>query len=106
MASSSPLKAIRAYCLGCSCGSANEVKLCPIARCELYPFRFGHNPNMYISDEEKQRRKDLAIKNNALYWQKNTERIQIGNPSFETINSKNPHINAIENSVKTILEGK
>lgn len=40
----SPVKAIRAYCLGCCYGSANEVKLCPITNCELYPFRFGKNP--------------------------------------------------------------
>lgn len=39
-----PIKAIRAYCLGCMCGSANEVRLCPIKKCELYPYRFGHNP--------------------------------------------------------------
>lgn len=40
-----PVKAIRAYCLGCMCGSANEVALCPIKKCELYPYRFGKNPN-------------------------------------------------------------
>lgn len=39
----SPLKAIRANCLEC-CGSANEVKLCTVTKCALYPFRFGHNP--------------------------------------------------------------
>lgn len=40
----SPLKAIRLKCLDCSCGSSNEVKLCPVERCPLYPFREGHNP--------------------------------------------------------------
>jgi len=40
-----PLKAIRRYCLGCSNGSSNEVKLCPITNCELYEYRFGHNPH-------------------------------------------------------------
>ena len=40
----SPLKAIRLKCLECSCGSSNEVKLCPITKCALYPFRDGHNP--------------------------------------------------------------
>lgn len=40
----SPLKAIRAYCLDCCGGQANEVKLCPAEDCPLYPFRFGKNP--------------------------------------------------------------
>ena len=40
-----PVKAIRAYCLGCMCGQVNEVALCPIKNCELYPYRFGKNPN-------------------------------------------------------------
>ena len=39
-----PVKAIRKYCLGCSNGSSNEVKLCPITKCELYEYRLGHNP--------------------------------------------------------------
>lgn len=42
----SPLKAIRLKCLECSCGSSNEVKLCPVTKCALYPFREGHNPNI------------------------------------------------------------
>lgn len=40
----SPVKAIRQKCLECGEGSANEVKLCPVERCPLYPFRFGKNP--------------------------------------------------------------
>lgn len=39
----SPLKAIRAKCLDCSCNQINEVKLCPVTNCALYPFRFGKN---------------------------------------------------------------
>ena len=42
----SPLKAIRLKCLDCCCGSSNEVKLCTVERCPLYPFREGHNPNI------------------------------------------------------------
>ena len=49
----SPLKAIRAKCLDCCCGSAFEVSGCtagpqPNAEyppCPLFPFRSGHNPN-------------------------------------------------------------
>lgn len=51
----SPLKAIRAHCLNCS-GSSNEVKLCPVERCELYPFRSGRNPyrtKREMSEEQK-----------------------------------------------------
>lgn len=40
----SPVKAIRAYCLSCVCGNAAEVRRCEITRCPLYPFRFGKNP--------------------------------------------------------------
>jgi len=40
----SVLKAIRLNCLQCSGGSSNEVKLCAIPSCPLYPFRFGKNP--------------------------------------------------------------
>ena len=40
-----PVRAIRAKCLDCCCGSAQEVKLCPITDCSLYPYRMGHNPN-------------------------------------------------------------
>ena len=40
-----PMKAIRAKCLDCMCGQAQEVRLCPITDCSLYPYRMGHNPN-------------------------------------------------------------
>lgn len=39
-----PVRAIRAKCLDCCCGSANEVKECPSETCSLHPFRFGKNP--------------------------------------------------------------
>lgn len=39
-----PVKAIRAHCLECCCGSSEEVKKCPVDYCPLYPFRFGKNP--------------------------------------------------------------
>lgn len=40
-----PMKAIRAKCLDCCCGSSNEVRSCTVEKCPLYPFRFGKNPN-------------------------------------------------------------
>lgn len=36
-----PMKAIRRKCIDCSCGSSNEVKLCPVQNCPLYTYRFG-----------------------------------------------------------------
>lgn len=54
--SSNPLKAIRAFCLECSCGQTSEVKECPRLVCPLYPFRMGKNPfrqRREISEEEK-----------------------------------------------------
>lgn len=39
-----PLKAIRAKCLDCCCGQANEVKLCACTDCTLFPYRMGKNP--------------------------------------------------------------
>lgn len=41
-----PMKAIRAKCLDCSAGSSNEVKLCQVTNCPLFPYRFGKNPNL------------------------------------------------------------
>jgi hypothetical protein len=37
-----PMKAIRAKCLDCSCGSAQEVRSYELEGCPLWPFRFGH----------------------------------------------------------------
>ena len=48
----SPLKAMRAYCLDCCCGSAHEVNLCPADNCPLYPYRFGRRPDGVSEDEE------------------------------------------------------
>ena len=40
----SPLRAIRAKCLDCVCGSKYEVRLCASRNCPLYPYRMGHKP--------------------------------------------------------------
>lgn len=37
-------KAIRLHCIECSGGSFNEVKVCAIGKCALFPYRFGRNP--------------------------------------------------------------
>ena len=58
-----PIKAIRAKCLDCCCGSSQEVELCPCTDCSLYAFRFGKNPNVKLSDEERERRRQMAREN-------------------------------------------
>ena len=40
----SPLRAIRAHCLDCCAGSAQEVAKCMALRCPSWPFRMGSNP--------------------------------------------------------------
>lgn len=39
-----PVKAIRAKCIDCSCNQYTEVKACPVTDCALYPYRLGHRP--------------------------------------------------------------
>jgi hypothetical protein len=59
-----PLRAIRANCLDCMNGSSNEVSLCPMEnKCSLWPYRFGKNPNVKLSDEERERRRQMAREN-------------------------------------------
>ncbi len=39
-----PIKAIRLKCLACRCGSVTTVRLCPVSKCSLYPYRLGKRP--------------------------------------------------------------
>lgn len=39
-----PIKAIRAKCLDCCCGSTAEVRLCTAEKCPLFPYKMGHRP--------------------------------------------------------------
>lgn len=52
-----PVKAIRAKCLDCCCGSIKEVEQCEIEKCALHPFRFGKNPyrtaRVYTDEQRK-----------------------------------------------------
>jgi len=41
-----PIKAIRAKCLDCSCDQIKEVRDCHITRCALYPYRMGRRPKI------------------------------------------------------------
>ena len=58
----SPIKAIRANCIECSCGSKDEVKLCPIQTCPLYPYRLGKNPNRKMSEEQLEKARERITK--------------------------------------------
>lgn len=40
------VKAIRAKCLDCTCQQPLEVRLCPVTKCALWPFRMGKRPKM------------------------------------------------------------
>lgn len=52
----SPLKSIRAKCLDCCCGQKEEVKLCPVHDCPLYPYRLGKHPGIKRVMSEEQRK--------------------------------------------------
>ena len=56
----SPIKAIREFCLGCVGYQVKEVKLCPSTKCPLHPFRFGKNPNLKRELTEEQRQAGAA----------------------------------------------
>ncbi len=39
-----PMRAIRKKCLECCCWLAQEIKLCELTLCPLWPFRTGNRP--------------------------------------------------------------
>ncbi len=55
-----PLKAIRLRCIDCCAGSVNEVRLCTVHGCPLYPFRFGKNPFRKPRNLTEEQRRELA----------------------------------------------
>ena len=40
-----PIKAIRKKCLDCSNYQPKEIRLCPVIKCAIYPYRFGRRPD-------------------------------------------------------------
>ena len=44
MSKATPLKAIRAKCRDCSCGSFKAVRFCSATDCPLWPYRLGLRP--------------------------------------------------------------
>lgn len=67
----SPIKAIKQNCIECCCGDRNEVKLCPVTKCPLWPFRLGHNP--YIKRTLTEEQKKAAAERMAAYHKSNKE---------------------------------
>ena len=57
-----PMKAIRRKCIDCSCGSSNEVKLCPVKNCPLYDYRFGKDPHRKKVEYTEEQRKAMATR--------------------------------------------
>ena len=43
-----PIKAMRAKCLDCTCGSHIDIRKCTVIDCDLYPYRFGKRPTQAI----------------------------------------------------------
>ena len=61
----SPLKAIKLFCIDCCGGSFQEVKKCPCKKCPLYNFRVGKK---MVASERKKRemseeRKEMLRRN-------------------------------------------
>ena len=50
MAKLTPIKAIRAKCIDCSCGELREIRECPITKCPIWPYRMGKRPKEDTED--------------------------------------------------------
>ena len=48
-----PIKAMRAKCIDCCCGSHKEIKECTVIDCALYPYRMGRRPDQATLDALK-----------------------------------------------------
>lgn len=57
-AKTSPLRALRMFCLECMGGSPVDVKACTAPECTLYPFRLGKLP---LTDEQRQSLREQAL---------------------------------------------
>jgi len=81
-AAASLTETVRAKCLDCCCGSAQEVRRCISIDCPLWPFRMGTNPwRKPLPESERQRRAERF--RNALASRRNPDssRGSIAHPS-------------------------
>jgi len=66
-----PIKAIRAKCLDCSCFKPKEVRQCTAIDCPIYPFRMGRKPDkttlstLYKFYAKKDKRSGCFLSNEA-----------------------------------------
>jgi hypothetical protein len=58
----SPVSALRARCLDCCAGSADEVRKCIAVGCASWPFRMGVNPWRSVSEGRREAGRKLAAK--------------------------------------------
>jgi hypothetical protein len=59
----SPTEAIRAHCLDCCAGSADEVRRCMALRCPSWPFRMGKSrwkAERALSEEQREAMRERA----------------------------------------------
>jgi hypothetical protein len=56
----SPMQAIRAKCLDCCAGSADEARKCVAMTCPSWPFRTGKNPWREVSEARREHGRRLA----------------------------------------------
>lgn len=56
----SALTGIRAKCLDCCCGNRNEVKICHIQTCALWPYRLGKTGRARRPMTEEQKAQAVA----------------------------------------------
>jgi len=40
-----PIKAIRAKCMDCTCHQPKQIRECTIIKCALWPYRMGRRPS-------------------------------------------------------------
>lgn len=59
-------KAIKEKCKDCCCWQSDEILLCPVTTCSLWPYRFGSNPfgkTKVMSEEQKAALRERMSKN-------------------------------------------
>jgi hypothetical protein len=59
--SMTPMAAIRAKCLDCCAGSAQEVRYCVATSCPSWPYRMGSNPFRAPLSEESRASRAITL---------------------------------------------
>jgi len=57
-----PIKAMRAKCMDCTCYQPKEIRLCPLITCALWPYRMGKRPEAgKVEETEIQERRLTTV---------------------------------------------